>query len=98
MGRTRTDAASVRTDVRARLCLYSRPLLVCVTSHHFIINGHANVVTFSEAGTQFGCADKVPLGVEPNEVRSIAVLREVRVSSKSRILVRHMAVRPRWVV
>ena len=68
MGRTRTDAASVRTDVRARLCLYSRPLLVCVTSHHFIINGHANVVTFSEAGTQFGCADKVPLGVEPNEV------------------------------
>eukprot|EP00123_Amoebidium_parasiticum_P007083 comp17862_c0_seq1/m.18053 comp17862_c0_seq1/g.18053 ORF comp17862_c0_seq1/g.18053 comp17862_c0_seq1/m.18053 type:complete len:680 (-) comp17862_c0_seq1:483-2522(-) len=39
----------------------------CVTSHHFIINGNHNVVTFSDAGTEWGCADRVREGIEPNE-------------------------------
>ena len=35
----------------------------CVTTHVFDFNKQHNAsVTFSEAGTQFGCADKVPLG------------------------------------
>eukprot|EP00042_Codosiga_hollandica_P036604 m.281376 g.281376 ORF g.281376 m.281376 type:complete len:646 (+) comp54929_c0_seq2:1304-3241(+) len=38
-----------------------------VTSHHFIVNGNPFVVTFAEAGDEFGCANKVPEGVEPNE-------------------------------
>jgi len=40
----------------------------CVTSHHFVINGnHSNVLTFSDAGTEMGCADRVAEGVVPNE-------------------------------
>lgn len=36
----------------------------CISSHHFIINGVANVVTYNEAGTALGCAANVPQGVE----------------------------------
>ncbi|XP_021351177.1 uncharacterized protein LOC110448965 [Mizuhopecten yessoensis] len=39
----------------------------CVTSHHFKVNSHINNITFSNAGTPLGCADRVPYGVEPNE-------------------------------
>ena len=40
----------------------------CVTQHVFTFNQQFNAsVTFSEAGNQFGCADNVPYGVEPNE-------------------------------
>ena len=41
-----------------------------VTSHNFTINGDSYVVTFSEAGDEFGCANKVSQGVEPNEVNA----------------------------
>ncbi|XP_051872729.1 uncharacterized protein si:dkey-256h2.1 [Pristis pectinata] len=40
----------------------------CVTSHHFVINGiFNNSRIFDNAGTSFGCADKVSEGVVPNE-------------------------------
>ncbi|XP_067860286.1 uncharacterized protein si:dkey-256h2.1 [Heptranchias perlo] len=40
----------------------------CVTSHYFVINGiFNNSKTFDNAGTYFGCADKVSEGVVPNE-------------------------------
>ncbi|KAK9835916.1 hypothetical protein WJX74_010910 [Apatococcus lobatus] len=39
----------------------------CPTSHHFSVNGHEHLVNFTNAGTTWGCADQVPLGVEPNE-------------------------------
>ncbi|XP_022088506.1 uncharacterized protein LOC110978103 [Acanthaster planci] len=39
----------------------------CVTSHHFVINGHHHNITFSNAGTELGCAMRTPTGVEPNE-------------------------------
>lgn len=39
----------------------------CVTSHHFVINGHEHSIRFSEAGTPLGCANAVRTGVEPNE-------------------------------
>ena len=39
----------------------------CVTSHHFIFNGHANVRVFKNAATATGCAQRVAEGVEPNE-------------------------------
>ncbi|XP_038058293.1 uncharacterized protein LOC119729686 isoform X2 [Patiria miniata] len=39
----------------------------CVTSHHFVVNGHYNNITFSNAGTALGCALRTPTGVEPNE-------------------------------
>ncbi|XP_071789142.1 uncharacterized protein [Asterias amurensis] len=39
----------------------------CVTSHHFIVNGHPNNITFDNAGTPLGCALRTPTGVEPNE-------------------------------
>ncbi|XP_063952301.1 uncharacterized protein LOC129255975 [Lytechinus pictus] len=39
----------------------------CVTSHHFIVNGHPNVNTFTNAGTPNGCAERSITGVEPNE-------------------------------
>ncbi|PIK55529.1 hypothetical protein BSL78_07563 [Apostichopus japonicus] len=40
----------------------------CVTSHHFVVDGsHPNVETFNNAGTPLGCAERSPLGVEPNE-------------------------------
>jgi Peptide-N-glycosidase F, C terminal len=39
----------------------------CVTSHNFTFNTHANVRTFSEAGSALGCADHTPIGVVPNE-------------------------------
>lgn len=31
----------------------------CPTSHHFIINGKEHYVNYTEAGTNWGCADKV---------------------------------------
>ena len=40
----------------------------CVTSHNFIVNKkYTNTRVFSNAGTPFGCADRVKEGVEPNE-------------------------------
>lgn len=40
----------------------------CVTSHHFVINSrHLYNMTFHNAGTPLGCAERVLLGVEPNE-------------------------------
>lgn len=39
----------------------------CVTSHVFSVNGANHSVTYREAGTQWGCADKVPQGSVPNE-------------------------------
>ncbi|XP_072365171.1 uncharacterized protein [Scyliorhinus torazame] len=40
----------------------------CVTSHHFLINGiYNNSRIFDNAGTPFGCANKVLEGVVPNE-------------------------------
>uniref|UniRef100_A0A4W3HJL8 Si:dkey-256h2.1 n=1 Tax=Callorhinchus milii TaxID=7868 RepID=A0A4W3HJL8_CALMI len=40
----------------------------CVTSHYFVINSKINnSKTFDNAGTAFGCADKVLEGVVPNE-------------------------------
>ncbi|XP_028672880.1 uncharacterized protein si:dkey-256h2.1 [Erpetoichthys calabaricus] len=40
----------------------------CVTSHHFVINSKFNISkVFDNAGTPFGCAEKVPEGVVPNE-------------------------------
>jgi len=39
----------------------------CVTSHHFIVNNHTYVKTFTNAGTPLGCAAQVPQGVVPNE-------------------------------
>jgi len=33
----------------------------CVTSHTFLVNGAAHTVTFREAGTEWGCADRVRL-------------------------------------
>jgi len=32
-----------------------------VTSHTFLVNGAAHTVTFREAGTEWGCADRVRL-------------------------------------
>ena len=31
----------------------------CVTSHTFLVNGAEHTVTFREAGTEWGCADRV---------------------------------------
>lgn len=31
----------------------------CITSHHFIVNGHEHMLNFTEAGKPWGCADKV---------------------------------------
>ena len=39
----------------------------CVTSHHFIINGHSNVQVFKNAATAMGCANRVSDGAIPNE-------------------------------
>jgi len=39
----------------------------CVSSHHFIVNGHPHVLTFSDAGTPFGCANRAAEGAVPNE-------------------------------
>ncbi|XP_076093199.1 uncharacterized protein LOC143064328 [Mytilus galloprovincialis] len=39
----------------------------CVTSHFLNVNNVTNNITFSTAGTPFGCADLVKTGVEPNE-------------------------------
>jgi len=39
----------------------------CPSSHHFVVNGHPHVVTFSTAGSPTGCADRVDEGVVPNE-------------------------------
>ncbi|GAB1609394.1 uncharacterized protein LOC115221110 [Argonauta hians] len=39
----------------------------CVTSHHFDINGHTYNITFDNAGTALGCANRSSLGVVPNE-------------------------------
>ena len=39
----------------------------CVTAHTFLVNGAEHTVTFREAGTEWGCADRV---------------RPVRISSK----------------
>eukprot|EP00884_Botryococcus_braunii_P002885 jgi/Botrbrau1/12598/Bobra.0169s0126.1 len=39
----------------------------CPTSHHFVINGKEHFVNYTEAGTNWGCADKVREGSEPNE-------------------------------
>ncbi|XP_014788143.1 uncharacterized protein LOC106882100 [Octopus bimaculoides] len=39
----------------------------CVTSHHFNINGKVYNITFDNAGTPLGCANKAPIGVVPNE-------------------------------
>jgi hypothetical protein len=33
----------------------------CVTSHTFLVNGAAHTVAFREAGTEWGCADRVRL-------------------------------------
>lgn len=39
----------------------------CITSHHFIVNGHEHMLNFTEAGKPWGCANKVLEGSEPNE-------------------------------
>ena len=39
----------------------------CVTSHHFIVNGHSNVKVFKNAVTAMGCANRVSDGAVPNE-------------------------------
>lgn len=39
----------------------------CVTSHHFIVNGHENVNVFKNAATAMGCANRVSDGGVPNE-------------------------------
>nr|XP_058954000.1 uncharacterized protein LOC131781372 [Pocillopora verrucosa] len=39
----------------------------CVTSHHFIVNGHSNVQVFKNAATAMGCANRVKDGAVPNE-------------------------------
>jgi hypothetical protein len=42
----------------------------CVSTHFFYVTGagaHNNSVTFSEAGTPYGCTTSVPFGGEPNE-------------------------------
>lgn len=39
----------------------------CVTSHHFIVNGRANVKVFKNAATAMGCAQRVSEGAIPNE-------------------------------
>jgi Peptide-N-glycosidase F, C terminal/Peptide-N-glycosidase F, N terminal len=42
----------------------------CPTSHHFVVNDNASAQlnrTFSEAGSETGCADQTHLGGEPNE-------------------------------
>ena len=39
----------------------------CVTSHHFIVNGHSNVKVFKNAATAMGCANRVSDGAVPNE-------------------------------
>lgn len=39
----------------------------CVTSHHFIVNGHSNVRVFKNAATAMGCANRVSDGAIPNE-------------------------------
>ncbi|XP_078454085.1 uncharacterized protein LOC144720862 [Lampetra planeri] len=40
----------------------------CVTSHHFVVNRKfTNSITFSNAGTPLGCAQRVTAGVVPNE-------------------------------
>ncbi|KAK9821321.1 hypothetical protein WJX81_001912 [Elliptochloris bilobata] len=39
----------------------------CVTSHTLLVNGAEHSVTFREAGTAWGCADRVREGIVPNE-------------------------------
>ena len=39
----------------------------CVTSHHFIVNGHSNDRVFKNAATAMGCANRVSEGAVPNE-------------------------------
>ena len=39
----------------------------CSSGHHFTVNGREHVLTFSTAGTHWGCADRVAAGSVPNE-------------------------------
>jgi len=39
----------------------------CETSHTFTFNGHTNRRSFSDAGSAFGCANRTPIGVVPNQ-------------------------------
>ena len=51
----------------ARTCADDWFICLATRSHHFVVNGHPHVITFSEAGTPLGCANRVRTGVEPNE-------------------------------
>ncbi len=39
----------------------------CITTHHFFVNGEENEIELSDAGSQYGCLDKVDRGTVPNQ-------------------------------